>query len=194
MLDIDLEFSIDMLNLYKQFDKFSESEVIGCGVTQTPFYFKFLQRYKKIDPGLNIGTSSLRHNTLTSDTHVGGPGRYQGLNTGVLLLDLEKMRNSSLYINTTSPDVITRLRNKYQLLGSVGDQDWLTLGKSLLFHIILFYFLKPSFLTFTFSEFGVSLPGVHPPMRVQQGRTQAGGVSRRHQRGVGGQVQGLPLL
>ena len=84
---------------------------------------------------------SLRHNTLTSDTHVGGPGRYQGLNTGVLLLDLEKMRNSSLYINTTSPDVITRLRNKYQLLGSVGDQDWLTLGKSLLFHIILFYLL-----------------------------------------------------
>ena len=58
MLDIDLEFSIDMLNLYKQFDKFSKSEVIGCGVTQTPFYFKFLQRYKKIDPGLNIGTSS----------------------------------------------------------------------------------------------------------------------------------------
>lgn len=39
------------------------------------------------------------------------------------------MRRSDLYINTTSPDVITMLRNKYTFVGSVGDQDWLTLGK-----------------------------------------------------------------
>ena len=64
-----------------------------------------------------------------SDTHIGEPGRYQGLNTGVLLLDLQKMRTSELYINATSPDVITQLSEKYKFRGSVGDQDWLTLGK-----------------------------------------------------------------
>ena len=60
MLDVDLEFSIDMVNLYRQFDQFSETEVIGCGVTQTPFYFKFLQGYKKNNPGtLSLSLSPL---------------------------------------------------------------------------------------------------------------------------------------
>ena len=79
---------------------------------------------------------------LQSDTHIGGPGRYQGLNTGVLLLDLQKMRESELYINTTSPDVITQLSEKYKFRGSVGDQDWLTLGKSNLASTSLVMFLK----------------------------------------------------
>ena len=120
-----------MLSLYKQFNQFSPTEVIGCGVTQTPFYIKYFQDYKLSHPGreslLVLYFTTIRE--LHSDTHIGGPGRYQGLNTGVLLLDLQKMRNSPLYINTTSPDVITMLSDKYMFRGSVGDQDWLTLGK-----------------------------------------------------------------
>ena len=111
LMDVDLEFKIDISDLFRQFNKFSASEVIGCGVTQSPYYFSFFKSYKKIDPG----------------THIGGPGRYQGLNTGVLLLDLEKMRKSVLYQKTTEPDKITEMKGKYQLTGTVGDQDWLTL-------------------------------------------------------------------
>ena len=51
LLDIDLEFSIDMLSLYKQFNQFSPTEVIGCGVTQTPFYLKYFEDYKSHHPG-----------------------------------------------------------------------------------------------------------------------------------------------
>ena len=51
LLDIDLEFSIDMLSLYKQFNQFSQTEVVGCGVTQTPFYLKYFEDYKLSHPG-----------------------------------------------------------------------------------------------------------------------------------------------
>ena len=111
LIDVDLEFKTDLIDLFSQFKKFSPSEVIGCGVTQSPYYFTFFKSYKQIQP----------------DTHIGKPGRYQGLNTGVLLLDLEKMRKSKLYQKTTEPETITEMKEKYQLTGTVGDQDWLTL-------------------------------------------------------------------
>ena len=148
LLDIDLEFSIDMLSLYKQFNQFSPTEVIGCGVTQTPFYLKYFEDYKLHHPGTHTESLSVfcfKMRELQSDTHIGGPGRYQGLNTGVLLLDLQKMRESELYINTTSPDVITQLSEKYKFRGSVGDQDWLTLGKSNLASTLFKMFLKMAF-------------------------------------------------
>jgi lipopolysaccharide biosynthesis glycosyltransferase len=122
LIDVDLEFRTDFYDLFQQFKKFSPTEVIGCGVTQSPFYFTFFKYYKKLNP----------------NTHIGQAGRYQGLNTGVLLLDLEKMRASQSYQKTTQPATITELKDKYKFLGTVGDQDWLTLVTLLIFS----YFLK----------------------------------------------------
>ena len=53
---------------------------------------------------------------------MGGAGRYQGLNTGVVLLDLERMRAGRLYQRATSPDTMAWLSHKYEYTGSVGDQ------------------------------------------------------------------------
>jgi len=111
IIDVDLEFSVDMLRLYKHFDKFAPSEVISCGVTQSPFYFGYFKEHRKSHP----------------ESLVGRPGRFQGLNTGVLLLDLEKMRKSSEYNHFTTQSGVKELAEKWKLGGTVGDQDWLTL-------------------------------------------------------------------
>jgi len=111
LLDVDLEFRIDLLDLYRQFRDWEPSEVIGCGVTQTPFYFTFFEHYRKIEP----------------DTKIGKPGRFQGLNTGVLLLRLDRMRDSELYEASRQVERVREMRKKYQMSGAVGDQDWLTL-------------------------------------------------------------------
>ena len=74
IIDVDLEFSVDMLRLYKwvlnsfqtlkkiinklcskfinnlfnfrHFDKLAPSEVLSCGVTQSPFYFGFFKEHR----------------------------------------------------------------------------------------------------------------------------------------------------
>ena len=53
---------------------------------------------------------------------MGGAGRYQGLNTGVVLLDLERMRAGRLYQRATGPDTMAWLSHEYEFIGSVGDQ------------------------------------------------------------------------
>ena len=58
---------------------------------------------------------------------MGLPGRSQGLNTGVVLFDLQKMRNSEIYNGYLVPQKITDLFDSYQMKMLVGDQDWFTL-------------------------------------------------------------------
>ena len=77
------EFSIDMLSLYRQFSQFSASEVIGCGVTQTPFYIKYFQDYKLSHPG----RESLAVSYFNIPQHP-----YQRLT----LVDQEDIRDSTL--------------------------------------------------------------------------------------------------
>ena len=61
LLDVDLEFRTDLSALFAQFKNFEPTEVIGCGVTQSPFYFEYFKFYRSREP----------------DTNVGRPGRYQ---------------------------------------------------------------------------------------------------------------------
>merc|ERR1712226_1179782 len=81
MLDIDLEFRIDLLDLYKQFHEFSETEMIGLASELSPHYYNQARRYIGANPG----------------TRVGRPGRFQGFNTGVALYHLQRMRGSEEY-------------------------------------------------------------------------------------------------
>ena len=46
----------------------------------------------------------------------------QGFNTGVVLYDLERMREVNLVDKIISEEVYKNLTNKYMFLGSVGDQ------------------------------------------------------------------------
>ena len=59
--DLDLEFRIDLAELWGHFSRFSATEVIGIGPDLHPHYFINTQEYRESHPG----------------THVGSPGRFQ---------------------------------------------------------------------------------------------------------------------
>ena len=46
----------------------------------------------------------------------------QGFNTGVALLNLEKMRESEEYLNSLEIETMIGLEIKYNIRGTVGDQ------------------------------------------------------------------------
>ena len=73
---------------------------------QTPHYFSKTRAYREINP----------------DSKVGSPGYYQGLNTGVVLLHLDKMRRHEKYNKMSTVEEMITLEQKYKLNGTVGDQ------------------------------------------------------------------------
>ena len=92
--------------MYNHFKLFSGFQVVGVATDQTPVYYDKVRAYREAAP------SSM----------VGSPGHMQGLNTGVVLLDLERMRASQLYQGATVIEEMLRLEQKYNIRGTVGDQ------------------------------------------------------------------------
>ena len=62
-------------------------------------------------------------------TRVGDPppNGLTGFNSGVLLLDLAKLRKSELYDSLLNHETIDRLTAKYHFKGHLGDQDFFSL-------------------------------------------------------------------
>jgi len=62
-------------------------------------------------------------------TRVGDPPPHglPGFNSGVLLLDLNRMRQSSLYNSLLDASAINRLTDDFHFRGHLGDQDFFTL-------------------------------------------------------------------
>ena len=61
VLDVDLQFRVDMIELFKHFDNFADDEMIGVANDLTPHYFDHAQDFIKKNPG----------------TRIGSPGRFQ---------------------------------------------------------------------------------------------------------------------
>ena len=62
-------------------------------------------------------------------TRIGEPPPYglPGFNSGVLLLDLNRMRQSSLYNSLLDATAVSQLGDDFQFKGHLGDQDFYTL-------------------------------------------------------------------
>lgn len=62
-------------------------------------------------------------------TRVGGPPPegLPGFNSGVMLLNLEAMRQSPLYSRLLEPAQVQQLADKYHFRGHLGDQDFFTM-------------------------------------------------------------------
>lgn len=125
MIDIDVQFEVDIEELYQEFRKFSDDAVIGIAYEQQPVYRHVFQLYR------------LNH----SEPKIGEPPAlgFPGFNSGVVLLDLEKMRKSDMYNHFLSDAVVDELVQKYHFHGHLGDQDFFTLVATEhkeLFHIL----------------------------------------------------------
>lgn len=114
LVDADVKFLDDVKLLYNYFNNFSTNALIGIAREQQPVYRHVLNAYRRI------------HN----NTKIGGPppDGLSGFNSGVLLLDLDKMRNSSMYSYVVdNSSVILELIEKYKFKGHLGDQDFYSL-------------------------------------------------------------------
>ena len=113
MLDADLKFNSDIKELYKLFDSFTPDNIIGIGREMQPVYRQNFRKYRN------------KH----KDTRAGGPppDGLTGFNSGVLLLNLDRMRDSDIYNSLILVDKFKKLTQKFMFKGSLGDQDFFSL-------------------------------------------------------------------
>ncbi|XP_078267035.1 xyloside xylosyltransferase 1 isoform X2 [Rhinoraja longicauda] len=124
-LDLDVKYMSNIRELFEEFDKFQPGAVLGIAREMQPVYRHTFWQYRQENP----------------DTKVGDPppdGR-PGFNSGVLLLNLQAMRQSALYNQLLDAEKVRKLADKYHFKGHLGDQDFFTLiGME---HIELFHVL-----------------------------------------------------
>ena len=125
VLDADLKFNADIKHLFEEFDKFSETNIIGIARENQPVYRHALHMYRNENKGTRVGDPP--------------PNGLTGFNSGVLLLDVEKMAHSKLYNSLIFSESVKRLTQKYKFKGHLGDQDFfslISLENEELFHIL----------------------------------------------------------
>jgi lipopolysaccharide biosynthesis glycosyltransferase len=128
MMDADLKFNNDIKELFKLFDEFSTTNVIGIARENQPVYRHILSNYRRANPNTSVGNPP--------------PNGITGFNSGVLLLNLDKMRKSDVYNSLIKPKVVKDLTEKFTFKGHLGDQDFFSLLS--MEHKELFYILPCS--------------------------------------------------
>ncbi|CAF0878639.1 unnamed protein product [Adineta ricciae] len=115
MFDIDLRFDDDIQHLYKLFDQFNQSQIVGIARENQPVYRHLLWSYRQENPHTLLGNPP--------------PNGTTGFNSGVLLLDLSKIRQSTLFNSyLENASLIQHLIHKYHFNHPhLGDQDFYTL-------------------------------------------------------------------
>ncbi|GBM23559.1 Xyloside xylosyltransferase 1 [Araneus ventricosus] len=114
VIDADVKFLSDVKLLYDYFDKFPPEAIIGIAREQQPVYRHILHEYRRLHNSTKLGDPP--------------PDGITGFNSGVLLLDLDKMRNSSSYLEIiNNSSIVLELIKQYKFRGHLGDQDFYTL-------------------------------------------------------------------
>lgn len=113
LLDVDIQLCSDVALLRSHFSLFPSSAIMGLAYEQQPVYRHVLHKYRQAHPGTRCGDPA--------------PRGHPGFNSGVALLDLEAMRNSTLYQRSLSAKRVGELVAKYSFVGHLGDQDFYSL-------------------------------------------------------------------
>ncbi|CAF1443362.1 unnamed protein product [Rotaria magnacalcarata] len=115
MLDIDLRFDHDVKQLYELFNQFNQTHILGIARENQPVYRHLLWSYRREHLDTNIGDPP--------------PNGITGFNSGVLLLNLNRIRQSTLFNSyLENPSLIEQLIHKYHFNHPhLGDQDFYTL-------------------------------------------------------------------
>ncbi|TNM87953.1 xyloside xylosyltransferase 1 [Takifugu flavidus] len=112
-LDLDLQYRVNIRELFQEFHQFPPGAVIGIAREMQPVYRHTFWQYRKENPQTKVG-----------EPH---PDGLPGFNSGVMLLDLASMRASSLYNQLLEPDHVAKLADQYRFRGHLGDQDFFTM-------------------------------------------------------------------
>ncbi|XP_014231341.1 xyloside xylosyltransferase 1 [Trichogramma pretiosum] len=114
MVDADTKFRVDIKLLFEEFHNFGKDALFGLGPELTPVYRHVLYIYRNKNPKTNFGEPS----------YLGG---YAGYNSGVILFNLKRLRESLEYDQIVGRDSVEHLVKKYDFKGHLGDQDFYTL-------------------------------------------------------------------
>ncbi|KAM4770757.1 xyloside xylosyltransferase 1 [Rhinophrynus dorsalis] len=112
-LDLDLKFKTNIRELFEEFDNFLQNSVIGIAQEMQPVYRHTFWQYRKENTNTKVGDPP--------------PDGMPGFNSGVMLLNLEAMRQSKLYNQLLEPNAVRQLTEKYHFKGHLGDQDFFTM-------------------------------------------------------------------
>ncbi|KAJ8687962.1 hypothetical protein QAD02_023757 [Eretmocerus hayati] len=114
MLDADTKFRVDIKFLFEEFNNFEKEALFGLGPELTPVYRHVLYTYRNRNPKTLFGEPA----------YLGG---YPGYNSGVVLINLKRLRESLEYDQIVGRDSVEHMVNKYHFKGHLGDQDFYTL-------------------------------------------------------------------
>ncbi|KAM9036972.1 xyloside xylosyltransferase 1 [Sarcophilus harrisii] len=111
-LDLDLKHKTNIRELFEEFDNFPPGAVIGIAREMQPVYRHTFWQFRRENPQTRVGDPP--------------PDGLPGFNSGVMLLNLEAMRQSALYRRLLEPATLQQLTEKYRFQGHLGDQDFFT--------------------------------------------------------------------
>ncbi|XP_014290558.1 xyloside xylosyltransferase 1 [Halyomorpha halys] len=114
LIDVDTVIKVDIIELFNEFSKFSNESMIGIAPELSPVYHHILYRYRQQHKSTKLGIAS-------------SEGGFPGVNSGVLALDLDRLRSSQLFQELLMEKSLDRLTKKYFFKGHLGDQDFYTL-------------------------------------------------------------------
>ena len=100
MFDADTKFRTDVKEIFKEFNNFGKQALFGLAPELTPVYRHVLYFYRSKNP----------------ITTFGGPassGGYPGYNSGVILINLDRLRKSLEYDQIVSRDSVEHMAEKY---------------------------------------------------------------------------------
>ncbi|XP_060863758.1 xyloside xylosyltransferase 1 [Metopolophium dirhodum] len=112
VVDVDTAFQSTICDLYNVFDNFTNTQLFGLAPELSPVYHHILWKWRNYRGD--------KYNTQPQTN-------LNGLNSGVLLSYLERIRKSAEYNRLISPEWISSVVQKYLFKGHLGDQDWYTL-------------------------------------------------------------------
>ena len=141
-LDMDLKFRVDVAELWQQFEFMEDDNIIAVANDLAPHYWWDFRHFRRSHPdtkvgqcrpGLQAGFISTRPFPLFLKNYVKECFAFlrppQGFNTGVLLLDLDRIRRNRLYRSYLFDEnaSLQSLLTKYEFNGTLAYQDFFTL-------------------------------------------------------------------
>lgn len=142
LIDCDVVFRSSIRELFDQFEFFAPDQLFGLAPELTPVYRHVLSRYRMNNPHTLFGSPYYLkkvpsrddaplpkegHNKNSIHSSVRQGLGYPGLNSGVVMLHLDRIRRSRLYEEIIKESTIKNMAEKYSFQGHLGDQDFYTL-------------------------------------------------------------------
>ncbi|CAG9768379.1 unnamed protein product [Ceutorhynchus assimilis] len=124
LLDCDLYFKKDVALLFEEFQWFKSTAFFGLAPELTPVYKHILHMYKRKH---KTTFGEFYHQRPLSPSSPNHPKGFQGYNSGVVLVDFEKQRNSTEFSKIITKESVINMTEKYKFRGHLGDQDFYTL-------------------------------------------------------------------